>query len=192
MNEIEIPPLIDPVTGIVTLRLAPFHLDRLYGPLPVETIPRDARLPFPFLQDAAPVDVSLQGGMSPKDMRTPFEFRNSGSLDRNSWWSWAAFALTPLGWSRWPTPFFTDGKLTQIQLDIVADSDDASFDAMAQYMEATFGWLCQRTLGRAGWGPFRYPTEASRRVIRAALPWGTVSAYYEGRDFSAQLRVTWN
>jgi hypothetical protein len=167
--------LIDPVRGEVLLRLVPFYLARLAQPLPADEsgAARALGLPFPFLRDASPIDVTLRSGMTPADIGSAGGFEANSSLRNTSWWRWAAYARVPFGWVAFPTPFFTDGRLSHLSLQRHGTSDDDNLAVMDS-------WLV-RELGE--------PASAQRTW---AFTWGRVDLGFEPRDRAAEMVIAWD
>jgi hypothetical protein len=187
--------LIDPLTGIVSLFLVPFHLSRLHGPFQApdeDLIHLPAGMPFPLLPGGEPVEIQLVGGMTPDEIGPSCGFEPNSSLGQESWWRWAAYAYTPCGWYSWPTPFFRSGKLNSLNLGLDGQDADRSYEVIREFLLRELGEEgCESGLRSRGWGPFRAPREAVRRYSKWIFPWGSVSVGYEPRDWGAQMGVAW-
>jgi hypothetical protein len=173
---------LDATHGLVLLRLIPFHLDRLHGPdISGDRTNADHLgfdLPFPFLRDAAPIDLSLRAGITPAAIaRKGGGFERNSSLGATSWWRWASYALTPFGWVPFPVAFFNDGALSGLSLRPHGGSREKNFLAMRSWLDQEIG---EATSGAAE-GPVLWK-----------FAWGTVTLSFEPRDDQAQLRVAWD
>ena len=185
--------LIDPVTGAVTLRLVPHHLERLHGAYPKGSTPtEDAKtlgLPFPFLPNARPIDLLLRGGMTPGQIGSRGGFEKNSSDGTTRWWRWAAYASTPFGWVDLITPFFkTEGiwsrlfrrdRLSVLTFQRLGRDAQASFDAMEAWLRQELGSPSEAAPARTGKRTWTFP-------------WGSVDLYREPRDGDAAMAVRWH
>ena len=165
--------LVDPTRGTVSLRLIPFYVERLHkGAELADAAALSIGLPFPFLKDSEPLDLLLQSGMTTGTIASHGGgFEPNSSLGSRSWWRWAAYALTPFGWVTFPTPFFDNGRLTELTLQRHGKTPAENHAVMRE-------WLT-RELGDAS-GPASWLFE-----------WGEVKLYRDARDGEAQMRVVW-
>lgn len=193
-NDEPSPCLIDAEQGTATLRLYPFHLKRLHGPWPSEVSPSEATplgLHFPLLPNSSPVDVHLKGGQTPEEVGPSDLIEPNSELKDLSWWRWHGYARTPLGWVSFPTPFFRSGRLEQITLTLsTEESNPTGFDRAERILieelgpptESVSGKRFNLWPGRPAWG---------HHQRRWRFDWGTVSLYYEVRDWNLQIGVLW-
>ena len=165
--------LFDAMRGTVSLRLIPFYLERLHKrPETADATPPSVGLPFPFLKNSQPIDIVLHSGMTPETIASlGGGFELNSSLGSRSWWRWASYALTPFGWVTFPTPFFHNGRLTDLSLQRHGTTPDENLAAMRECLV--------RELGE--------PPAAASWVF----DWGEVSLNHEPRDGQAQIQVAW-
>lgn len=181
--------LIDPVSGMVLLRLVPLHLSRLHPPdLRGDFVPcnGDASSPyeFPLLRGASPVDVTLRGGMRTSEVSAGLVFEPAGDLWSLSQWRWIAYALTPFGWVRHPTP-----KFIRKRTDLIAEDDLLASLNLApscgtsrdENFRAAEDWLVSE-LG---------PPHVAGDSREWHYEWGSVVLAYEIRDGAAEAYVVW-
>jgi hypothetical protein len=196
LEMIESPPwLIDKDTGEVWLRLVPFHLQRLHGDWPAEIDMTDEAtrigLPFPLLPNADLVDLKLRPGMTPNDIGPAAGFEANSSLGKSSWRRWAAYARTTFGWCAWPTPFFTDGRLTSVQFDRQGSDEGQNFRSMEEALILDLGNPNNCKSIKSRW-PFKAPSAVHEQRREWEFVWGNVTLGFEPRDWMAQLSVGWH
>ncbi len=183
------PRLVDPASGSVFLRLLPHHLSRLHpAELRGDFVPcnGDPSSPyqFPLLRGAGPVDVTLQGGMTPTDASAGVVFESAGSQWSRSWWRWIAYALTPFGWVNHPTPEFIRKHTRQhLEEDLLASLSLAPSCGTSppENFRVAEDWLA-RELGL----PHR-----SGESVEWRYDWGSVGLTYEPRDGAAEVYILW-
>jgi hypothetical protein len=178
--------LIDHDTGVVWLRLVPFHLERLHGPYPAEAPRGDAArlagLPFPLKLDARPLDVHLHHGMS--------EAAAGLGEDRQ----WHAYALTPFGWVSFPTPEFRRGRLVALALQPhVTRSTLETYATAATWLRGELG-SPHRRKGRPpivhrNEDPLHWKSLPGR--MEWTFRWGAVRLGFDVRDNETELAIHW-
>ncbi|AIE85336.1 hypothetical protein [Fimbriimonas ginsengisoli] len=171
---------LDKETGVVWLRMVPYHVERLHGPLPA-VIPRGdaarlAGLPFPLRRGAPTYDLHLQG-----DMKEPFRDMH-------------AYALTPFGWVAFPQLHFVHGRLKGLSMQPHALTDTLdTYARVAVWLESELGPpsvrkgrppRCHRRISPARW-------QCLPAFVQWRFAWGTVSLSFDMRDYETELVVRW-
>jgi hypothetical protein len=178
--------LIDPQQGVVWLRLAPYHLERLHGPYPAERSRGDAALhaglPFPLKGDAPPFDVHFRQGMKPDDARLDLE------------WQWHAYALTPFGWVPFPQALFRHGRLQAVTLQPqVTRGTLETYLTVATWLNGELGpphvKKSRPPLTHRNENPSLWASIPGRQEWQ--YTWGTVVLGFDPRDFETYLSVRW-
>ena len=186
---VSLPHLVDAASGAVHLRLVPLHLSRLHPPdLRGDFVPcgGDATSPYqlPLLKGASPVDVTLLGGMSVSNVSAGVIFECAGSLWSQSWWRWIAYALTPFGWVRHPTPHFVRKQAEKDEdVDLLASLSLAP--SCGSSSQENFGVASEWLLRELG-SP---QLSGDRKAWR--FDWGSVVLAYEPRDGFATAFILW-
>lgn len=188
------PPLFDVKRGIVTLRLYPYHLQRLHGAWPTEVSQSAALLPgfmFPLLPGSRPVEVALRSGQTPKEVGPKDLIESKGGMKAVTWWDWHAYAKTPLGWVYFPTAFFDSGRLTELQLQPKLNSSPEGFAHLERLLAQELGPAHERS-DEPPAKPWQGQPKWAHGYRAWNFPWGKVQLYYEPRDWELQVAIQWN
>ncbi len=129
--------------------------------------------------------------MTPQEIAAISPLTSNSSIGKESWSKWAAFALTPFGWSCWPTPHFRCNRLFLLTLYGGSGEETVGrFATLVDFVEREFGEPGEGM--KQGWFRTKPAKPGSQpNLFRWVKSWGKVTVLLEPRDGEPMLWIEW-